>query len=563
MKIYALGTHSDWVYNGGAWGRPGQQRIADLTYAAGIRRLYWRTHNGGQAKYPSKVCRVSDGAVYRDPNFQGLGTLPKSYFAYAQYLDYREWDQVADMGEIGTKVGLEVCHWYTVFEDDHGGHLASDFLLAHPKYRCTLKNGEQVPGCLDFWYPEVRAYKLAIFSELLEKPASRVLLDFLRRNGRPSADAAGNFRYGFNPEILGGFRAEAGLDARKIEPGSADWEAWLDYNARPLTEFLREAKRLAAARSVPLDLLTWAVDTRRWQAMDIAGMAREGLFENLLTGTQSYAYSAANAREQVTQMREVLGDTAVSVLPGLFAYSQIPPLAVDDFAGAAEALHCPAFVLHEANHVIECPISDRLRAWSYGKPHAVREVTATLAGEPTKVYGGFIKAHDVENTPCDQLTEFFVSYTPQELIVTVICHENNPSALLPVPGLGTDNYNANALKARAFWNPYESVHVFLDVHHSHEDYHHFILDPAGEKQAERRMDEDWAGAWDGTAEIASDRWTTTFSLPWKTWGITPESGRIIGFQIVRVQNAPREVSAWFCATARRLNPLDFGHLKFL
>lgn len=561
MKIYALGTHSDWVYNGGAWGRPGQQRIADLTYAAGIRRLYWRTHNGGQAKYPSKVCRVSDGKI--DPHFQGLGTLPKSYFAYTQYLDYREWDQVSDMAEIGAAVGLEVCHWYTVFEDDHGGHLASDFLLAHPEYRCTLKNGEQVPGCLDFWYPEVRAYKLAILSELLEKPANRVLLDFLRRNGRPSADAAGNFRYGFNPKILDGFRAETGLDARKIEPGSAGWEAWLDYNARPLTEFLREAKRLADAKSVPLDLLTWAVDTRRWQAMDIAGMAREGLFENLLTGTQRYAYSAANAREQVTRMREVLGDATVPVLPGLFAYSQIPPLAVDDFAGAAEALDCPAFVLHEANHVIECPISDRLRAWFYGKPHAAREVTATPAGKPPEVHGGFIKAHDVKNAPCDQLTEFSVSHTPQELIITVICHERNPSALLPVPGLGTDNYNANALKARAFWNPYESVHVFLDVHHSHEDYHHFILDPAGEKQAERRMDEDWSEKWTGAADIGQDRWTATFSLPWETLGIMPESGRIIGFQIVRVQNAPREVSAWFCATARRLNPLDFGHLKFL
>ncbi len=561
MKIFALGTHSDWVYNGGAWGRPGHQRIADLTYAAGIRRLYWRTHNGGQAKYPSRVCRVSDGEVFRDPNFQGLGTLPKSYFAYAQYLDYREWDQVADMGEIGSRVGLEVCHWYTVFEDDHGGHLASDFIQDHPEFRCVLRNGEPVPGCLDFWFPEVRAYKLAILEELLERPASRILLDFLRRNGRPSADAAGDYRYGFHSEILGGFQKETGLDARRITPGSPDWGAWLDYNARPLTLFLREAKALAAARGVALDLLTWAVDTWRWQALDVAGAAREGLFENLLTGTLRYAFSGANARQQVEQARVALRGAQATVVPGLFAYHGVPPRAVDDFFGGAEGVGCEAVALHESNHVIESPIADRLRAWSHGTPHSRREVLAAPEGSDARPYAGFLKSHDVEGAPCDQETSFTVEWTLRELRLTVTCHERNPAALSPVPGIGADNYNANALKARAFWNPYESVHLFLDAAHDHEDYFHFVLDPSGAGQCEQRLDEDWTGGWTGVALVESDRWIADFVIPWETLGLTPCAGRVLGLHLVRIQNAPREVSSWFCATNRRVNPLEFGHLR--
>lgn len=560
MKIHALGTHSDWVYNGGAWGRPGHQRIADLTFAAGIRRLYWRTHNGGQAKYPSKVCTIEDGAVYRDPKFDGLGSLPKSYFAYGQYLDYREWDQVTDMAEIGSSVGLEVCHWYTVFEDDHGGHLASDFGLENPRFRCTLKTGEQIPGCMDFWYPEVQEYKLAIIDELLEKPTKRLLLDFLRRNGKPSADAAGNFRYGYNPEIVAGFASETGLDAFAIEPNTPEWEKWLDYNARPLTEFLRKVKARAAAKGLPVDILVWALDTRKWMAFDIAAIAREGLVEDILTGTQRYAYSAADARRQVTRLREQLGDLPNTILPGLFAYSLISPLSIDEFNGEAEAMGCEAMVLHEANHVVECPVTDRLRAWSYDKPHSRREVVSHSSGDPV-TYSGFIKCHDIFHEACNQQTEFTVSHTAEELKLTVTCHERNPAGLLPVPGLGTDNYNANELKARAFWNPFESVTILLDADHNHENYHHFVLDPSGAKLSEQRFDEDWTGEWHGEAEIAAKAWIATFRIPWKTLGIQPAAGRTLGLQVVRMQFSPRELSSWFCANGRRMNPAEFGHLR--
>jgi len=562
MKIHALATHSDWVYNGGAWGKPGHQRIADLTYAAGIRRLYWRTHNGGQAKYPSKISSIVDGSHFRDPNFQGLGSLPKSYFAYMQTLDYRNWDQVSDMAEIGSEVGLEVCHWYTVFEDDHGGHSYSEYLQKHPQYRCTLKSGEQISGCLDFWYPEVREYKLAIIDELLEKPTSRMLLDFLRRNGKPSADANGNFRYGHNPEIVAGFKSETGLDAARLEPGTPDWEAWLDYNARPLTEFLREVHVRAKAKGVPIDLLTWAVNTRKWLALDAPAIFAEGLAENLLTGTHRYAFSAADARRQVTQMRATLGpDSQTPVLPGLFCYNQFPPRSVDEFVHEAESLGCDAVVLHEANHVVECPITDTVRSWHLDKPNVKREILASANGAAPKTYEGFIPCHDITGRTCDQLTKLSASYDATALTITVTCMERAPEKLLPIPGIGKDNYNGNELKARAFWNPFESVQILLDATHGHEDYFHFVIDPSGETITEQRLNEDWEGDWQGTAHIGSQEWTATFRLPWSTLGVEPVPSRQMGVQVVRMQNSPRELSAWFCATGRRINPLELGHIR--
>lgn len=561
MQIHALGTHSDWVYNGGAWGKPGHQRIADLTYAAGIRRLYWRTHNGGQAKYPSKVCTVVDGSHYRDPAFTGVGSLPKSYFTYGEYIDYRDWDQVADMFETGTRVGLEVCHWYTVFEDDHGGHLGSDFAKKHPEFLCQLKSGEPVSGCLDFWYPEVQDYKLAIVDELLEKPTRRLLLDFLRRNGKPSADAAGNYRYGYNPEIRAGFLQETGLDARHIEPGTPEWEAWLDYTAKPLTEFLRKVRAKTQAKGIPLDVLVWAVDTRRWQALDLPTLVSEGVVDEVLTGTHRYAFSAADAQRQVLAMQEYLGGTA-RIAPALFCYHQVPPLTVDEFLGEAESLGCSSVVLHEANHVVECPIGDRLRAWQYGLPHSKRSVQATSAapGNEPIVYEGFIQCHDVFGNPCDQKTRFSVAYDADHLFVNVECMERQSGSLVPVPGIGVENYNGNELKARAFWNPYESVHFFLDARHDHEDYHHFVLDPAGGMLAETRLDEDWSGSWSGNSTVQEGLWTARFVIPWTALGVSPQAGQTFGFQIVRIQNNPRQVSAWFCTSGRRVNPLDFGHL---
>ncbi len=566
MKLYAFGTHSDWIYGGGSWGRPGLQRIADFCLEAGISRLYWRSHNGGQAKYPSCVATNADGATYRDPEFKGLGALPKSYFAYMEEVDYSQWDQLADMAEVGASKGVEVAHWYTFLEDDHGGHLASDFLRAHPELRVCTRDGEPVPGCLDFWFPAVREYKLSIIRELLSKPASRLLLDLLRRNGRPSADVGGHHRYGFHPEKVAAFHAETGLDALALQPGTPEWARWIDFNAAALTGFLREAGALARAAGRPLDLLVWPVDQREWLALDLPTLAREGVVSEVVVGSHTYSYSPDEVDRQLAALRPQLEASGVPVIPSLPAYHEVPPEGFEGFAQRALEQGCPAMALCESDALLRTPISDRMRAVALGKPYHARAVVAQrVPGVPDwgqiPLHSGFLRTFATDEGKADQETAFQFAHDGQTLYLRVICHERNPGGLLPVPCYDQENYNVQQLGSRTFWDPYESVHLFLDHRHQHEDYARFGVDAANDSFAGQRVADGWPHPWAHTARIGTDRWEATMALPLASFGIGEPSGKVLGFQLVRVQNQPREVTAWFNTRGRRITPADFGHLS--
>ncbi len=564
MNIFALGTHSDWFYAGGGWGKPGLQRAADLSAEAGIKRLYWRTHNGGQAKYPSKVCKVSDNAGYRDPAFKGFGTLPKSYFAYMTHVDYSHWDQLTDMAEIATSTGLEYCHWYTIFEDDHGGHLGSDFLKEHPKYQCRTRDGEPVPGCLDFWFPEVREYKRRIVQELLEKPAQRLLLDFVRRNGKPSADGDGNYRYGYNPEKLLAFKEATGLDALALCPGSAGWEQWLDFNARPMTEFLLEISQMAKAVGRPLDLMVWPVDQRQWLALDLPAVAQAGAVGEILVGSHTYSYSSAEVSRQLDALRPQVAGTGCTVTPGLPAYQGLSADGLEGFAAEAQRLGCQNIVLFESDALLSNPLSDRMRAISLGQSHtrrAVRVVRTEGTPDWSRVpqYSGFLKTYALGDGAPDQETSFQMAHDGEALYLRVTCKERAPENLLPVPCFDPQNYNMKQLGSRAL-DPYESLHFFLDYHHQHENYARFMVDPSNRSMAGERINDTWPHPWTHHAEIGADRWIAELTLPLAPFKRDGVVGKELGFQLLRVQNQPREVSAWFNARGRKIAPVDFGHL---
>ncbi len=566
MHIYSFGTQSDWIYSGGCWGNPGLQRVIDLCLEAGISRLYWRTHNGGQAKYPSRVATNADGSTFRDPEFKGLGTLPRSYFAYMEEVDYSQWDHLEEMVRRGTRSGLEVAHWYTFLEDDHGGHLGSDFHRRHPEYRERKRDGEVVPGVLDFWFPEVRDYKLSIIRELLEKPASRLLLDMVRRNGQPSADAEGHYHYGFHPGKIAAFRKETGLDALSLCPGTPEWALWIDFNARPLTAFVREAAALAKAAGRPLDLLVWPVDQREWLAFDLPALAREGAIGEVIVGSHTYSYSPQEVERQLAALLPQVEGTAVRVIPSLPAYHDLPAEGVEGFAQRAAERGCGAIALCESDALLRNPISDRLRAIALGKSYSDRAVTAIRTQGPPDwnalpLHRGFLRTFTTDDGRPDQETAFQIAHDGETLHLRVICDERNPGGLLPVPRYDRNNYNVTQLGSRTFWDPYESVHFLLDYRHQHEDYARFMVDPANESASGQRIADDWPHPWHHTAVIGEDRWEAVYAIPLASLELSDPSGKRLGFQLIRVQNQPREVSAWFNSRGRRVTPADFGHLN--
>lgn len=564
MRISTTATQSDWLYSGASWGKPGLYRIAGILKEGGVSRVYWRTHNGGEAMYPSSVSSVSDGSFYRKPGFKGYGSLPAQHFAYAAHIDYREWDHLVDMAGIATEFGIEFAHWATIFEDDHGGGHRSKFLLDHPEWQCTTRDGQKVDGCLDFWFPEVRAYKLRVLDEILAKPGARLLLDFVRRNGKPSADIHGHYRYGFSEPILDAFRKATGLDVRKLATGGADWQAWVEFLTRPHMEFMREAARRARALNRPVDLMVWPVELKTWMAFDLRAMSAEGLVDSVLVGSHRYAASPAEARRQVDALRSQAPAGAVRVVPGLAGYHTLAPPMVDAFCEEAERQGAGEIVLYESNFLISDPIPDHLRAWSFGVPHSRRSVAVPRVVSPdwkrVPAQRGFLRTFSLDNAAPDQETSFQVAHDGEALHVRVECRERNPSGLLPVPEFDPSNFNVAQLRARMAWHPFESVHLFLDAEHRHEDYFHFLLDPSNRGLEERRLDEDWTGPWEHEAVIGADRWVASLRIPFATLGICPGPGQVLGFQVGRIQNAPREVTTWFCAWGRQTNPLQFGHM---
>src|SRR5690606_306375 len=134
MKIHTLATLSDWFHFFGSSGPQGITRMCDLIAESGISNLYLRTHDGGMANYPSLKSPPLIGTEVVKHTGQFM-SIPKSYHRYVELLDYSVWDPIPIFLESAQEAGLEAGLWYTLMEDDHGGHVKSDFLKAHPHLR--------------------------------------------------------------------------------------------------------------------------------------------------------------------------------------------------------------------------------------------------------------------------------------------------------------------------------------------------------------------------------------------------------------------------------------------
>src|ERR1043166_1999007 len=176
MKIYTISTFLDWVAFYGSWGEPGVEKVFDYFKIARIERVYWRVLDGGRATYPSKVAPIFNGAMFTDQVRKGDGGGPLSYRSMKP-TRFDQWDSLASAVRIGHQRGIEVCAWFTVYEEDHGGNLGSP--LASRTDRCQQdRNGRPYPGAIELFFPDVQSYKLKIARELMAHGVDGILLDF-------------------------------------------------------------------------------------------------------------------------------------------------------------------------------------------------------------------------------------------------------------------------------------------------------------------------------------------------------------------------------------------------
>ncbi|MFH1567402.1 MAG: family 10 glycosylhydrolase [Gemmatimonadota bacterium] len=332
LTFSAPATHSDWMLRDGVpWGPAGVHHMLDMCKAAGWSRVHWRALDGGRSLYASQLMDPQgkwDENSFWHPATPEDMALFRGYYpampeaemadllARLERHDYAGFDTLAEAVRYGHQIGLQVWAWVSVNEDDHGWGLQSRFSRAHPECRWVRRDGTPYRSQLSFAFPEVRAYKLAILREILDRYAvDGLFLDWLRTGDvrdNPQTDAEGVADYGYEGPLVESFRAEHGVDPADVPNGDARWVAW---RARPVTEFVRAARDLVRGQrpGLPIAALVahpWLYRGRldpidgnlRGMLLDVAAWARQGLVDAVCPagyyregGTPQSAYRALGA----------------------------------------------------------------------------------------------------------------------------------------------------------------------------------------------------------------------------------------------------------------------------
>lgn len=120
----------------------------------------------------------------------------------------------------------------------------SRFTIEHPEFLvCNRERTKRHAGVMEYWYPEVRQYKIGQIRDLLDR------YDFdgvyvCTRSHSPVAEAAD--MYGFNTPVVEAFRQRHGVD---VLTQDFDVQAWRDLRGEGLTLLLRELRGELSKRS--------------------------------------------------------------------------------------------------------------------------------------------------------------------------------------------------------------------------------------------------------------------------------------------------------------------------
>ena len=158
--------------------------------------------------------------------------------------------------------------------------IASAFVVEHPEFWATYKSGERNGGGLDFAFPEVRQYRLAIIEEWLRSfhGTDGVCIDLYRHPPMVS----------YPEHLVQEFTARTGIDVRTVEPVEENTmiPEWLQFRAQPFTEFMRSVRGLVRELTGGAVYLTARVANTFERAMfdgaDLRVWIEEGLVDQLL-----------------------------------------------------------------------------------------------------------------------------------------------------------------------------------------------------------------------------------------------------------------------------------------
>jgi uncharacterized lipoprotein YddW (UPF0748 family) len=271
-------THCDWILKdnrpGVSFGRDGVRHMLEVCKAAGMAQVYWRVLDAGRAMYKSRLVLPAENyefnQFYNPVHPEEKALLDSYHMDYQRRyksnrtisetlagFDYTHFDSFAAAVEIGHELGLEIHGWVTINEDDHGWGAPSAFTRLWPEYRWVRRDGRFYRSQLSFAFPGVMDYKLGIIKEVLAYDLDGLFIDWLRTGDvrdNPQTDAAGVADYGYEEPMVQGFKRKYGVDPHSLPN---DEPRWVQFRAKPRTEFMRRLRKLARAKkkSLPVSVL--------------------------------------------------------------------------------------------------------------------------------------------------------------------------------------------------------------------------------------------------------------------------------------------------------------------
>ena len=244
-------------------------------------RIYWECGMGDLLYYPGNAGRI--------PTFDGLTDFHSANARYhcECWRIFREQglDPFRIARDYAREIGMEFHAGYRVagfkFPSDHDHFDHGDsFYDRHPELRGTARSGEATPR-LSHAYAETRRFAV----DLLREVASTYDVDgvSLAYNRRPPLVE-------YEPPVVGGFRAELGLDPFDLDPAD---RRWLAYRAGVLTGFMQEVReamdslaREQGRRRISVSAIVMASEEENLQmGMDLPAWIEQGLIDTIIPYT--------------------------------------------------------------------------------------------------------------------------------------------------------------------------------------------------------------------------------------------------------------------------------------
>jgi uncharacterized lipoprotein YddW (UPF0748 family) len=270
-----------------------------------------------------------------------------------------DWDFFAEFLDQARKRDLQVHPWFCVF---HETSIVGK-VREHPEWLIQSPRREFV-GSVNPALPAVREYERGLMMEVASRyGADWIHLDYIRFPCEPAEPY-----FGYDPETLRLFKEFSGVDLATVkarDSGNMIWNAWLEWNAGCVTQFVRELKESlkATGRKVRISAAVFpdAGNARVLIGQDWAGWAREGLVDMLcpMLYTNHRAFF-----EKFTQEAVGIGKGHCQVCPGIgigTSHNQNTPEGMMEQLGICRALGADGVVFFSSSSLTE-PFLEKLRA---------------------------------------------------------------------------------------------------------------------------------------------------------------------------------------------------------